>query len=239
MAERLDPFQNIIGVGWREEDTEGTEEPFPKPEYHCEFICGSSTNESGMTEYRGLSTAWYTGVIGEYMEYPTESIVTGKKWHLNERVVLLQAIESVTNRGIFAGVSPASSWQLNMAWVADNEQGWVGGEDLVDYLDGKYIIWNGYYSHLIPRLYKRGGPYHGSIETLVYPAFGPTGFPPPPTDTRSPARYGPLQTTVLFTPTSFGANGDADPPGGKYVLGFDPGSVHTMWLVDSLDEVTE
>jgi hypothetical protein len=235
MAERLDPFQNIVGVGWREDSTEGTEEPLPKPEYRCEFWCGS--NKVDRTTNRGLSREWYTGDIGGYYEYPTDSPVQGKMWHLTKEIVLVQAHESVTERGIYQSISPASSWQFMFALEdPDSPLGYTGAPWLPNLLRGKYLIWNGFYSPLVPQFYTEEdatGP--EGFERRIYPFFGPQGLP----NNLGPAMYGPLGTTTLYTPTYYSAAGDRDPPGGQFVLGLEPGTKHTMWIVDSLDEVTE
>jgi hypothetical protein len=230
MSERLDPWQNIVGVGWREDQSDDTWE-YPLPEYYCEFTCGLLEGDRAGEFDRGINNAWPLDVT--YRSYGEWTLNSEgyPQWFLTKEIVLVGAAEGVNTRGDFAGIAPASWWQFLFARPGDEPGTYSGHPTLRDELDGKYLIHNGKFNPLIPQLYKDG-------PSRDYGPFSPTGLPNYP-ETHGPAKYGPISSfSSLFTPNYYYAGGDMDPPGGKVILGLEPGTVHRFWLVDSLEEDT-
>lgn len=211
MAVRLDPFKNITGVHWRtEEPTEGTEEPYPEPEYFCTFIAGASSY--GGTSYHGYSTdaAIAMGSIVENSE-GTGAFVT-------RDIALRGIVESVSTRGEFAGMAPASLIEFSFGLSATLPGG--SDPDIRGMLDGKYIVMNGI--PIFPQFFMDG-------DARPYPGFSDSSV------SDYPSTYGPLRHHLGGEPTTMGARGDSDPPGGRFGLGLAEGVSYKVWLQDSLD----
>lgn len=247
MSVRLDPFQNIVGVGWRtdETETEPPSEELPLPEHYCEFtatqhVVELSANyawtDRGLNQYRTVIPE--EELLGEY----EESTEGGKLWRIDEQVVLTQMKETIVSRDVFESnrTNRHSTWIMTFGW-------WEGDDEppsyrdtlyLMERLKGKYIVHNGVYSPVIPRLRLHFVPGEDAPTYYPYAYFGPSGWPVANVPSYEQGLYDSRAwgSGAITGPGPVHNIADGDTFATKrFALGLEPGTVHRVWLTDTLE----
>ena len=138
MAVRMDPWNNIVGVGWRDDETETEGGDYPRPEYFARFISGKRQQQVLDSNILQEQTGYHPGswAVGPQLGSLLEDVAM-----VNDRgvpVVFLSSLfcRRLLNTGGIGAIEPASSLYATFSGVS-------GISNVRQYIEGRVVVANG------------------------------------------------------------------------------------------------